>query len=330
MLSDIANASEYEPLSGSSGNPDRKRAYMMGGGAAFLCFSLFVLSGSSGVVQHNVVPSQMAAAGVDVAQPQPAGPGPMSKATVGSETVEFTTTQYDLVYNILSFAIACMGSATVFFFFQFSLVDKQYRTAMVITSLVTLIAFYHYIRIFNSFTDAYTDQDGKITATGVPFNDAYRYVDWLLTVPLLLTELILVMNLEPDATRSNCLKLGGAAALMIVLGYPGEVSASMGTRWLFWALAMVPFVYIVWTLFVGLSESVADQPERARGLVNGARWVTVLSWCTYPIVYILPMLGVSGASARTGIQLGYSIADVIAKPLLGLMVWQIAKRKSKA
>jgi len=209
--------------------------------------------------------------------------------------VNFTTTQYDLVYNILSFAIACMGSATVFFFFQFSLVDKQYRTAMVITALVTLIAFYHYIRIFNSFTDAYHDENGKITATGVPFNDAYRYVDWLLTVPLLLMELILVMNLEPEETRDNCIKLGSAAALMIVLGYPGEVS-----------------------------------PERARGLVNGARWVTVLSWCTYPIVYILPMMGVSGAAARTGIQMGYSIADVIAKPLLGLMVWQIAKRKSKA
>jgi len=324
----LSNVSEYANIDGGE-TPTQKRAYLMGGGAALLCFSLFVLS-SGGVVQHNVIAQpQMAAAGVDVQAP-PAAIGGAPKGTVATESVEFTSTQYDLVYNILSFAIACMGSATVFFFFQFSLVDKQYRTAMVITALVTLIAFYHYIRIFNSFTDAYHDENGKITATGVPFNDAYRYVDWLLTVPLLLMELILVMNLEPEETRDNCIKLGSAAALMIVLGYPGEVSPNMSTRWLFWALAMVPFVYIVYTLFVGLSGSVADQPERARGLVNGARWVTVLSWCTYPIVYILPMMGVSGASARTGIQMGYSIADVIAKPLLGLMVWQIAKRKSKA
>lgn len=237
--------------------------------------------------------------------------------------------QYNLVYNIFSFAIACMGSATVFFFFQFSLVDKQYRTALVITGLVTLIAFYHYIRIFNSFVEAYDDENGSITATGVPFNDAYRYVDWLLTVPLLLAELILVMGLSPEETRSNCLKLGAAAAIMVVLGYPGEISMDASTRWLFWGLAMVPFVYIVYTLFVGLSDSVAEQPERARGLVNAARWVTVLSWCTYPIVYIFPMLGLNGAGAKTAIQMGYSIADVIAKPLLGLLVWQIASRKSR-
>jgi len=317
---------ESAPLKGSgpTSRPNKQHAMMWAAGAALLCLGLFVFTGPS---PHLALPRenpQMAAAGVDVMPAQAAGGD-----TVATESVAFSTTQYDLVYNILSFAIACMGSATVFFFFQFSLVDKQYRTAMVITALVTLIAFYHYIRIFNSFTDAYHDENGKITATGVPFNDAYRYVDWLLTVPLLLMELILVMNLEPEETRDNCIKLGSAAALMIVLGYPGEVSPDMSTRWLFWALAMVPFVYIVYTLFVGLSGSVADQPERARGLVNGARWVTVLSWCTYPIVYILPMMGVSGAAARTGIQMGYSIADVIAKPLLGLMVWQIAKRKSK-
>merc|ERR1719498_1717823 len=144
----------------------------------------------------------MAAAGVAVAQPQAAPSG-----TVVTESVEFTTTQYDLVYNILSFAIACMGSATVFFFFQFSLVDKQYRTALVITALVTLIAFYHYIRIFNSFNEAYTSVGGTVTATGVPFNDAYRYVDWLLTVPLLLIEVILVMRLDPATTRRNCVNL---------------------------------------------------------------------------------------------------------------------------
>merc|ERR1712194_991547 len=49
--------------------------------------------------------------------------------------------------------------------------------------------------------------------------------------------------------------LGAASALMIVLGYPGELMLSnLGTRWLFWAAAMVPFLYIVKTLLVGLIE----------------------------------------------------------------------------
>lgn len=306
-------AGEYEPLRGSGISPNKRNAFMFAGGAAVLCTALFAFTGSTHPLAAQLAVKANGAVAV-AAEPQDV----------------FNDAQYNLVYNIFSFAIACMGAATVFFFFQFSLVDKQFRTALVITGIVTLIAFYHYIRIFNSFTDAYSDTEGTISFTGVPFNDAYRYVDWLLTVPLLLTELILVMSLSPEETRSNCLKLGTSAAVMVILGYPGEISSAPATRWLFWGLAMVPFVYIVYQLFVGLSDSVQDQPERARGLVNAARWVTVVSWCTYPIVFIFPMVGLTGASAKTAVQMGYSIADVIAKPGLGLLVWQIAVRKSKA
>merc|ERR1712146_577825 len=97
---------------------------------------------------------------------------------------------------------------------------------------------------------------GNPVLTGVPFNDAYRYMDWLLTVPLLLIEILLVMNLPADEQSSKCWTLGTASALMIVVGYPGElvVSGDLSTRWTFWMAAMVPFLYIVYTLLVGLSE----------------------------------------------------------------------------
>ncbi|WP_031709139.1 bacteriorhodopsin, partial [Mycobacterium tuberculosis] len=71
---------------------------------------------------------------------------------------------------------------------------------------------------------------GVVTATGFAFNDAYRYVDWLLTVPLLLIELVLVMRLSREETSSKAIRLGSAAALMIVLGYPGEIASDIPTR----------------------------------------------------------------------------------------------------
>merc|ERR1711934_317995 len=108
---------------------------------------------------------------------------------------DITYGQWSLVYNSLSFGIAGMGSATIFFWLQLGNVGKSYRTALCITGLVTAIATYHYIRIFNSWCDAFVvsnkdDPNGtySVTNTGEPFNDAYRYVDWLLTVPLLLIE----------------------------------------------------------------------------------------------------------------------------------------------
>jgi len=115
--------------------------------------------------------------------------------------------EWSFVYNSLSFGIAGMGSATIYFWLMLPNVTKNYRTALAITGLVTAIATYHYFRIFNSWVDAFNvsnlhQKDGvyKVTLTGEPFNDAYRYVDWLLTVPLLLIELILVMKLPANET----------------------------------------------------------------------------------------------------------------------------------
>jgi bacteriorhodopsin len=243
---------------------------------------------------------------------------------------QITLSQYSLVYNAFSFTIAIMGAATIFFFLRSFQIGANYRTAITITGLVTFIACYHYFRIFSSWEAAFTVVNGVVKPTGEAFNDAYRYVDWLLTVPLLLVELILVMRLPQDKTVKMSVKLGVLAALMVVLGYPGEISNNASTRWIFWALAMVPFVIIVYDLFVGLKDSIASQPESARGLVSTARWLTVVSWCFYPIVFVLPMLGLSGGSAATGVQIGYTIADIVAKALFGLFIYLIAVRKSEA
>jgi bacteriorhodopsin len=239
------------------------------------------------------------------------------------------TGQFSLVYNAFSFTIAVMGAASIFFFLNRSQVAPAYRTAITITGIVTLIACYHYFRIFESWNAAYAVAGGEIKATGVKFNDAYRYVDWLLTVPLLLVELILVMKLSREETVARATKLGMLAALMVILGYPGEISSSGGTRWLWWALAMVPFVIIVYDLFVGLKESTASQPPAVRGLVTTARWLIIASWSFYPVVFIFPMIGLTGGTAATAVQVGYTIADIVAKAVFGVLIYMIAARKSE-
>eukprot|EP00973_Karenia_brevis_P067853 9439781-Karenia_brevis.AAC.1 len=75
-----------------------------------------------------------------------------------------------------------MAASTMFFWLRVSSVNEKYKSALVISGLVTFIAAYHYIRIFNSWTEAYEFvKEGKLVTTGKPFNDAYRYMDWLLT-----------------------------------------------------------------------------------------------------------------------------------------------------
>ena len=243
---------------------------------------------------------------------------------------DLTVGQFDLIANFFSFTIAAMGAATAFLWLNRSQVASSYRPAVTISGLVTFIALYHYLRIYDSWTGVYEVSEGMLVATGARFNDAYRYVDWLLTVPLLLVELILVMKLSKSETVSKCVRLGVLAAVMIILGYPGEISQVAGTRWIWWTLAMIPFLWIVYELFVGLKSSLASQPAEVRGLVNSARWLVLVSWSFYAVVFIFPMIGFSGGAASTAVQIGYSISDVVAKAVFGILIYMIAVRKSAA
>jgi bacteriorhodopsin len=246
-----------------------------------------------------------------------------------------TANQYNLVYDVLSFSLATMMATTIFLWMRVSSAHEKYKSALIISGLVTFIAAYHYFRIFNSWTESFEwSSEGGLTATASPFNDAYRYMDWLLTVPLLLIEIILVMKLPADESKSKATTLGVASALMIILGYPGELVLSednLGTRWVYWIAAMIPFLYIVYTLLVGLNDATNSESDpHVRDLLKGVQWWTVISWCTYPVVYVFPMMGISGANAIVGIQLGYSVSDIISKCGIGLMIYQITMAKSAA
>merc|ERR1711907_760895 len=94
-------------------------------------------------------------------------------------TFPMTTASFDIVYNSLSFTLASMMASTVFFWLRLSSINEKYKTAMVITGLVTFIAFYHYVRIFNSWVDAYdfpASTDGTIKdpiISGKPFTSSF-------------------------------------------------------------------------------------------------------------------------------------------------------------
>jgi bacteriorhodopsin len=248
--------------------------------------------------------------------------------------------QYQAVYNTLSFSLASMMATTLYLWFRSFAVKDKYQSAVLISGLVTFIAAYHYMRIFNSWVDAYKYQPpiegSNVTApptlTGIPFNDAYRYMDWLLTVPLLLIEILLVMKLEAGVYNQKAQTLGFGSALMIASGYYGElvVTGDLTPRWICWFLSMSFFLYIVYELLVGLAEATElEADETIKGKIKLAQVMTVVSWCTYPVVYLFPMLGINAADAVVSIQLGYCVSDIISKCGVGLVIYQITCAKSQ-
>jgi bacteriorhodopsin len=235
--------------------------------------------------------------------------------------------QFNLVYNILSLGLAAMLFTSIFLFVGRERVLPRYRMAVMVSGTVTAIATYHYFRMFDNFNHAFSGMTNNPDA----YNVGYRYVDWLLTVPLLLVELVAVLALAKAAQSSILNRLVPAAAAMIVLGYPGDAKLDiMGIDASVWGLlSTIPFLYILYVLFIELGKSLSRQSEAVQKKVKLLRILLIATWGVYPITFILAM-GSNGFDANQFVarEVGYSIADILAKCLFGLIIFSIARIKS--
>ena len=223
-----------------------------------------------------------------------------------------------LVTNALSFGTAVMLGAFVYFLTQISAVSKAYRSSVAASAVVVGIAGYHYYRIWSSWSA------GEV-------NEGYRYADWLITVPLLIVELLIVLGTSPDRRKKLMMTLVPATVLMVGLGYPGEVSTEDGTKWLFWVLAMIPFFYILYVLVREMKDVKARESAGVAAMIGNATKILLVTWCVYPIAYLFPVFfEYPHDGAETARQLGYTIADITAKAFYGLAILAIAKARSAA
>ena len=224
---------------------------------------------------------------------------------------------YTLVYNVLSFGTAVMFGAFVYFLTQMRSVNKQYQAGIAVSAIVVGIAGYHYYRIWSDFGE------------GV-MNEGYRYADWLITVPLLIIELLIVLGVAKQERRSLMLKLVPATILMVGLGYPGEVANGNGAKWTFWVLAMLPFIYILRTLYSELQKAGQRETGAVATQIKNATYVLLTTWMVYPIAYLFPIFDGDSETLETLRQVGYTFADITAKGLYGLMILWIAKARTEA
>jgi bacteriorhodopsin len=235
---------------------------------------------------------------------------------------------FNVVYNMLSLGIASMLFTSIFLFVARERVLPRYRTAVMVSATVTAIAAYHYFRMFDNFNHAFA-ADGVNNPDA--YNVGYRYVDWLLTVPLLLVELVAVLALAKAAQSSILNRLVPAATAMIVLGYPGDAKLDIwGLDASVWGLlSTIPFLYILYVLFIELGKSLSRQSADVQKKVRILRLLLIATWGVYPITFILAM-GNTQATVEQFVarEVGYTIADILAKCLFGLIIYSIARIKS--
>ena len=267
---------------------------------------------------------------------------------IGVLSFSLTGYEFSAVYNVLSLGIASMLFTSLFLWVARDRVLPKYRMAVMVSATVTSIAAYHYFRMFDSFNHGYgiNESSKAALASGADmlnfgaanYNVGYRYIDWFLTVPLLLVELVAVLGLAKAVSSSLLKRLVPAAAAMIILGYPGDAGISIlgiegegfASEAAVWGLlSTIPFLYIMYVLWIEMKKSLESQSARVRSLFQTLRVLLLATWGVYPIAFIANMNSVGfdeqGFVLR---ETGYTIADILAKCLFGLMIFSIARMKS--
>jgi bacteriorhodopsin len=209
-----------------------------------------------------------------------------------------------------------MAAASVFFFLEMWSVEKKWRTSLLVSGLITFIAAVHY----------YYMRDFWATTGTSPTE--FRYIDWILTVPLMCVEFYLITK-KAGAKMGLLWELILASAIMLVTGYIGEaVYGDQTVSWVWGAISGAAYFYILYLVMFGKVKALAAQagPQVAKA-VNILAWFVLVGWAIYPIGYIAGTEGgLFGAKVLSGLSMDivYNIGDAINKIGFGLTIYALA------
>ena len=215
----------------------------------------------------------------------------------------------DLVGMSFWIISAAMVAATFFFWVERDRAVGKWKTSLTVAAMVTGIAAIHYFYM-----------RGVWVSTGEsPL--VFRYVDWLLTVPLQIVEFYLILAAIGVASAMLFWRLLGASIIMLAFGFFGESGAMDAT--VAWVIGVVAWIYIIYEIWFGDAKKAAG--EASEGVQFAFTWMTYIltfGWAIYPIGYLYGMD--ADADGQNMLNIVYNIADVVNKTAFGLMVWYAA------
>jgi bacteriorhodopsin len=219
----------------------------------------------------------------------------------------------------ISFWIISMAlvAATAFFFLETQRVTPKWKTSLTVSGLVTMVAATHYFYMRSVWVET-----GNTPTV-------FRYIDWLITVPLLMVEFYLILSAITKVPGGVFWRLMIGTMVMLVGGYLGE--AGYMDTWVAFIIGMAGWAYILWEIFLGEAGKINanSAPPAVQSAFNVMRWIVVVGWAIYPIGYFLGYLtGTNPEDSMVLLNVVYNFADVVNKIAFGVIIWVAATSES--
>ena len=225
--------------------------------------------------------------------------------------MEYALAQDD--FDGISFwlATAIMLASTVFFLVERDRVAGKWKTSLTVAALVTGVAFWHYLYMRGVWVTSLTEEPVGVGSSPT----VYRYIDWLITVPLQIVEFYLILAAVTNVSASLFWKLLIASLVMLIGGYVGE--AGYMAQMPAFIIGMVGWAVIIYLIFFGEAAQVNAASGNAAGQMafNAIRMIVLVGWAIYPIGYWLD---------AEGLNIVYNLADLVNKTAFGLVIWAAA------
>ena len=208
---------------------------------------------------------------------------------------------------------AAMVAATYFFTVERDRAEGKWKTSLTVAAMVTGIAAIHYFYMRGVWIET---NDSPLV---------FRYVDWLLTVPLQIVEFYLILAAIAVVRAALFWKLMIASLVMLIFGYLGELGAM--NYWLAFIIGMAGWIYIIYEIFAGEASQInaSQGTEASKTAFNALRIIVTFGWAIYPIGYVAePMFGVEA------LNIVYNLADFVNKIAFGVVIWAAATSSSTA
>ena len=202
-----------------------------------------------------------------------------------------------------------MWAATIFFFYEGMRVSSKWRTSMVVAGLITFIAAVHYMYMREFWVEM-----GESPVV-------YRYIDWVLTVPLQMVEFYLILIAAGAVVSGGSFwRLLVGTLVMVIGGYLGE--AGMISVLLGFIIGMIGWAVIILEIFRGEASQAASSNESVSSAFNAMRLIVLVGWAIYPLGYVFGLM--MGSVDANTLNWVYNLADFVNKILFGLIIWNAA------
>ena len=217
----------------------------------------------------------------------------------------------------ISFWLISMAlvASTAFFFLETQRVSAKWKTSLTVSGLVTLVAAVHYFYM----------RDVWIATGETP--TVYRYIDWLITVPLLMVEFYIILRAIGAVSAGIFWRLMIGSMVMLIAGYMGE--AGYINAWAGFIVGMAGWAYILYEVFAGEAGKIAADkaPASVQSAFSSMRWIVSIGWAIYPLGYFFGYL--TGSADVEMLNIIYNFADVLNKIAFGVIIWNVATTESK-